>query len=190
MKILLSAVFINNIVLIYFLGMEWILSTTNKSKNAFGIIVASILVMVTSSFSNYLIYYYIIKPYNLEILTLLLFSGNILLMSLFVSWFLKHFFNILYIETKEFISVAAVSSLILGVSILNIDKSIDIYNYMYMNFCNTLGFAMIVILLTTIRERLIIAKLPSSVMGAPILLITLGLISMAFMGFIGVSAHL
>lgn len=190
MKILLSALFINNIVLVGFLGLEGIINTTFKSKNAFGIIISTILVMIMSSITNYLIYFKLLMPLELEILTLFLFSINIIVMSLLVSWILRRFFNILFSEVKGFIPLAAVSSLVLGMSLISLEKSIDIYNYVYINFCNALGFALIIILLTTIRKRLVVAPLPKNVKGAPILLIILGLLSMAFMGFMGAGAHL
>lgn len=191
MKMLFYAVFINNIVLLSFFGLEWIQDTTAKSKNAFGIIISTILVVIVSSFANFWVYDNVIKVYNIEILTLILFSFNSLLSAAFISWILPHCFKILYDEIKEFINVAAISSLVLGVSILNIDKKISVSDYMYINFCNALGFALIVVLLTAIRERIsATTRLSKNVEGGGIIFIILGLISMAFMGFSGAAAHL
>ncbi|MDR1694314.1 MAG: hypothetical protein LBR70_03880 [Lactobacillaceae bacterium] len=190
MKILLSAVFINNIVLISFLGLEGILANTNKSRNAFGAIVSAMLIILLSSIVNYLTYEKLLLPYNLEILTLILFSFNILVVSLVVSWLLKNTVSFLYKEVKEFIPAASVSSLMLGTALLNLKKSVDIYNYMYINFCNALGFALIIVLLTSIRSRLTTGKLPKNIGEATLVLLILGLISMAFMGFMGAAAYL
>lgn len=190
MKILLSAILINNVLLISFLGLENIINSTKKSMNAFGVICSSIILMIVASFANYVVYKNILRPLDVEILTLFVFSVNIVLMSYIIIWFLSKFANVFYTEIKDFIPIAATSSLILGVTILDIDKNVALSGYVYMNFCNALGFALIIILLTTIRDRLAIVKLPKYMEGAPIILITLGLISMAFMGFIGAGNYL
>lgn len=186
MSVLLSALFVNNIVLVYFFGLENLGENTKNSSNAFAVVVNVLFLMVFSSVSGYLIYDYILRPYELEMLLLMVGIVNIVFMSGVVTWFLKKFMKVVYEETKDFLVPAIVSSVILGVSLANIEKADDIYFYVYANFCNALGFALVVVVMTNINDRMRGVKLPKGMSGVPLLMLVLGMISMAFMGFGGI----
>ncbi len=184
--IFISAIFVNNIVLAQFLGICPFLGVSKKISTAVGMGSAVCFVMVLSTIVTYLIYHNLLLPYNLTFMNTVVFILVIASLVQMVEIILKKTSPNLYQALGIFLPLITTNCTVLGVALLVIQKDYNLLNSVFYALANSLGFSLAIILFAGLRERLSFVNLPKAVQGAPIALITAGLLSMAFMGFSGI----
>lgn len=184
--IFITAIFVNNIVLSQFLGICPFLGVSKKISTSAGMGGAVMFVMVMSTITTYLIYHTLLLPNNLTFMVTVVFILVIAALVQMVEIILKKVSPALYQALGIFLPLITTNCTVLGVAILTIQKDLDLSHAVCFALANALGFTLAIVLFAGLRERLALTKLPEAVKGAPIALITAGLLSMAFMGFAGI----
>ncbi len=190
LMISLGAIFAENFVLVKFLGICPFLGVSKKTETAFGMGFAVVFVMVCASALTWLVNQLLIIC-NIEYLQTIAFILVIAVLVQFVEMFLRKNIPPLYNSLGIYLPLITTNCAVLGVAILNITKFADsttsfIDSVVYGGAAG-LGFTLAIVLFAGVRERLENADIPEFLKGMPIVLITAGLLSIAFMGFSGMS---
>ena len=188
--IFISAIFVNNIVLSQFLGICPFLGVSKKVETSLGMGMAVAFVLVVSTLVTYLVQNYILVPMHIEYLQTIAFILVIASFVQMVEIVLKKASPALYQALGIFLPLITTNCAVLGVAILVIQKKFTLVESLVYAFSTALGFALALILFAGIREQLALVKIPKGMRGMPIVLITAGLLSLAFMGFCGVDLGL
>jgi len=186
----ISAILIQNFVLSRFLGLCPYLGVSKKMDSAFGMGMAVIFVMTLASAFCYLIYQYILVPFELEYLQTLAFILTIASLVQFVEMFIKKNSPALYKSLGVYLPLITTNCAVLGVAILNITPLADgtRYNFIWAvlnGFLSGVGFTFVLLAMAGIRERLEMVEMPKSMRGMPSGLILAGTMALAFYGFMG-----
>lgn len=184
--IFVTAIFVNNIVLSQFLGICPFLGVSKKISTSAGMGGAVMFVMVMSTIVTYIIYHTLLLPHNLIFMVTVVFILVIAALVQMVEIILKKVSPALYQALGIFLPLITTNCTVLGVAILTIQKDFNLPQAVCFALANSLGFTLAIVLFAGLRERLSLTKLPEAMKGAPIALITAGLLSMAFMGFAGI----
>ncbi len=184
--IFITAIFVNNIVLSQFLGICPFLGVSKKISTASGMGAAVTFVLVLATIATYLIQKYVLDPNGLGYLQTIAFILVIAALVQMVEIIIKKVSAPLYQALGVFLPLITTNCCILGVAILVIQKNYSLLDGVVYAFSTALGFALALILFAGLREQLEFSKVPKTFSGAPIALITAGLLAMAFMGFSGV----
>ena len=188
--IFITAVFVNNIVLSQFLGICPFLGVSKKIDTAMGMGAAVTFVLTLSTIVTYLIQIYILNPLGLQYLQTIAFILVIAALVQMIEIILKKVSPALYQALGIFLPLITTNCAVLGVAILVIQKDFNLLTSIVFAFSTALGFALALIVFAGIREQLSLVKIPKAMQGMTIVLITAGLLSMAFMGFSGVDGGL
>ena len=183
--IFVTAIFVNNIVLSQFLGICPFLGVSKKISTAAGMGVAVTFVMVLSTIVTYIIYNALLLPLDLTFMTTVTFILVIAALVQMVEIIMKKTSPGLYQALGIYLPLITTNCTVLGVSLLVVQKEFDLSHGVCFALANSLGFTLAIVLFAGLREKLSFVALPKAVQGAPIALITAGLLSMAFMGFSG-----
>ncbi len=191
--VFIGVVFVNNLVLTRFLGLCPYIGVSKRTSSALGMGAAVIFVMTMASIVTWLLYRYVLIPYNLEFLRTAAFILIIAAFVQLVEMFIQKISPTLYQALGIYIPIITTNCAILGVTFLNIDTFFVKGEVVELSFLKTVvhgfgagcGFMLAMLLMSGIRERLDLAELPESLKGVPIAFITAGLMSMAFMAFLG-----
>lgn len=186
LMIFIAAIFVNNIVLSQFLGICPFLGVSKKVSTALGMGFAVMFVMTMSAIVTFLIYYKLLVPYDLTFMITVVFILVIASLVQMVEIILKKVSPPLYQALGIFLPLITTNCAVLGVAILAIQKDFGLLSSVCYGLANAMGFTLAIVLFAGLRERMSRTKLPEAVKGAPIALITAGLLSMAFMGFAGI----
>ena len=186
LMIFITAIFVNNIVLSQFLGICPFLGVSKKISTAAGMGGAVMFVMVLSTIVTYLVYHGVLVPYNLTFMITVVFILVIAALVQMVEIILKKISPTLYQALGIFLPLITTNCTVLGVSLLVVQKDFDLAHGVCFALANSIGFTLAIVLFAGLRERLAFVAVPKAVKGAPIALITAGLLSMAFMGFSGI----
>ncbi|MDY7034569.1 MAG: electron transport complex subunit RsxA [Thermodesulfobacteriota bacterium] len=184
--IIISAVFVNNIVLTQFLGICPFLGVSNKLSTATGMGGAVLFVMTLATIVTYLIQQYILVPLGigyLQTITYILVIASLVQM---VELVLRKVSPALYQALGVFLPLITTNCAILGVAILVIQKEYNLTQSVVFAVSNALGFTLALIIFSGIRESLELNDVPERMRGVPIALTVAGLLSLAFMGFSGI----
>lgn len=184
--IFVTAIFVNNIVLSQFLGICPFLGVSKKISTSAGMGGAVMFVMVMSTIVTYIIYHGLLVPQNLTFMITVVFILVIAALVQMVEIILKKVSLALYQALGIFLPLITTNCTVLGVAILAVQKELSLAQAVCFALANSLGFTLAIVLFAGLRERLNMTKLPNAMKGAPIALITAGLLSMAFMGFAGI----
>lgn len=183
--LLLGTVFVNNIVLVKFLGLCPFMGVSKKLETALSMSLATAFVLTLSSASSYLAETYLLAPLGLEFLRTITFILLIAVVVQFTEMFLRKTSPLLYNVLGIFLPLITTNCAVLGVALLNVQERHDFLSSLIYGFGAAIGFSLVLILFAAARERLEAADVPLSFKGAPIALITAGFMSVAFMGFVG-----
>jgi len=183
--ILLSTIFVNNFVLVQFLGLCPFMGVSNKLESAIGMGGATTFVMTLASVCTYLVNHWILAPLGLEYLRTIAFILVIAAVVQFVKMFMEKTSPLLYRVLGVFLPLITVNCAVLGVALLNTQKAHNFFESTLYGFGGAVGFSLVLILFSAMRERLAAADVPLPFKGAAIGMITAGLMSLAFMGFTG-----
>ena len=184
--IIISAIFVNNIVLAQFLGICPFLGVSNKMSIAVGMGVAVTFVMTLSTIVTYLIFIYILRPLGIEFLQTIVYILVIAALVQMVEIVLKKVSPALYQALGVFLPLITTNCIILGIAIIVIQKNYSLMQSVVYAVFTAVGFALAMIIFAGIRQQMEFAAIPKAMKGVPITLITAGLLAMAFMGFAGI----
>ncbi len=183
--ILLSTVLVNNFVLAQFLGLCPFMGVSNKLESAIGMAGATTFVMTLASICTYLVNTWVLAPLGLSYLRTIAFILVIAAVVQFVKMFMEKTSPLLYRVLGVFLPLITVNCAVLGVALLNTQKVHNFFESTLYGFGGALGFAMVLVLFSAMRERLAVADVPAPFKGASIGMITAGLMALAFLGFGG-----
>lgn len=187
LMIFISGIFVNNIILSQFLGICPFLGVSKKTSTAFGMGMAVTFVMTLSTIVTYLLYYTFLRPYGLEFMTTVAFILVIASLVQMVEIILKKVSPALYRALGIFLPLITTNCAVLGIAILTIQKNFTLIAGICYCLAAALGFTLAIVVFAGIRERLERSPIPPFMRGTPIVLIAAALLSMAFMGFSGIS---
>lgn len=183
--IAISAAFVNNVVLSQFLGLCPFLGVSKKIKTAGGMGAAVIFVITIASFLASLIYNFILIPTNMEYLDTIVFILVIAALVQFVEMVLKKMSPALYESLGVYLPLITTNCAVLGVALINVQNSYGVLESIVNGFATATGFTIAIIIMAGIREKIEYNDIPEPLKGMPIVLITAGLMSIAFFGFSG-----
>ena len=183
--IIISAIFVNNVVLAQFLGVCPFLGVSNKVSTSMGMGAAVVFVMTIASLMAYLVQYYVLVPLGIEYMQTIVFILVIAALVQMVEIVLKKVSPALYQALGIFLPLITTNCAVLGVAILLVQKEYNLMQSVTFAFATAIGFALALVIFAGIRERLELEDVPKALRGTPIALITAGILAMAFMGFSG-----
>ncbi|GAA0744959.1 electron transport complex subunit RsxA [Clostridium oceanicum] len=184
--LIISALFVNNFVLSRFLGICSFLGVSKKVETATGMGLAVTFVMTLASLISYIVYHAILVPLNITYLYTLSFILVIASLVQFVEMVIKKKSPNLYKALGIFLPLITTNCAILGAVILNMNEQHNLLQSLVFGIFSGLGYMLAIVLLAGLRERLEgCDKMPKSMQGLPISLITAGLMAIAFLGFQG-----
>ena len=183
--ILIASSLVNNVVLSQFLGLCPFLGVSKKTDTATGMVVAVIFVIILASAVAGAIYQYILKPLDITYLQTIVFILVIASLVQFVEMFLKKFIPALYQSLGVYLPLITTNCAVLGVALTNVQKDYGILTGIVNGFATAVGFTISIVILAGIREKLKYNDIPESFQGMPIVLVTAGLMAIAFCGFSG-----
>ncbi len=187
LMILIGAVLVNNIVLVKILGLCPFMGVSKKLEAAIGMGAATAFVLTLGSGASYLIYHYLLAPYELTYLKTLSFIVVIAAIVQFTEMYVKKASPALYQVLGIYLPLITTNCAVLGVPLLIVQNELQ-YTFLkslWFGFGNALGFTLVMVLFAGIRERLEGADVPGIFKGSAIAMVTAGLMSLAFMGFAG-----
>ena len=183
--ILLSTVLVNNVVLVKFLGLCPFMGVSNRFAGAIGMGLATTFVLTLSAALSWLLETYFLRPLGLDFLRLVTFILVIAAIVQFTEIAIRRISPILYQVLGVYLPLITTNCAVLGVALLNLDKSHGFTQSLLFGFGSAIGFTLVMVMFAGIRERLELNDVPLPFKGAPIGFITAGMLSMAFMGFSG-----
>lgn len=184
--IIISAIFVNNIVLSQFLGICPFLGVSKKISTAVGMTGAVTFVMVVATIVTFLLQKYLLDAYNIGYMQTVVFILVIASLVQLVEIILKKVSPALYQALGVFLPLITTNCAVLGVAILVVTKEFNLMESVVFAFANAVGFGLALVIFAGIREHLDLIVLPKRMQGIPISLICAGLLAMAFMGFSGI----
>ncbi len=184
--IIISAIFINNIVLSQFLGICPFLGVSNKVNTALGMTGAVTFVMVVATIVTYIIQTYVLDKLGIGFMQTITFILVIASLVQMVEIILKKVSQPLYQALGIFLPLITTNCAVLGVAILVIKKDFNLVEGVIFSASNAVGFGLALLILAGIREQLELADLPRGMKGVPISLVVAGILALAFMGFTGI----
>ena len=185
LSILISSSLVSNVVLSQFLGLCPFLGVSKKTETAAGMGTAVIFVITLASAVAGLIYKFILVPFDLTYLQTIVFILVIAALVQFVEMFLKKFMKALYQALGVYLPLITTNCAVLGVALTNVQKNYGILAGIVNGFATAVGFTISIVILAGIREKMEYNDIPESFKGMPIVLVSAGLMAIAFCGFSG-----
>ncbi len=185
LSIMITASLVNNVVLSQFLGLCPFLGVSKKISSAAGMGCACIFVITTASAVCGLIYKFILTPLDLTYLQTIVFILVIAMLVQFVEMFLKKYVRSLYRVLGVYLPLITTNCAVLGVALLNVQNEYNILEGIVYGFATAVGFTVAIVILAGLREKMEFNDVPESFKGMPIVLLTAGLMAIAFVGFSG-----
>jgi electron transport complex protein RnfA len=185
--ILISAIFVNNVVLSRFLGICPFFGVSNKVETSLGMGGAVIFVLTIAAMVTYMIQHFILVPMKIEFMQTISFILVIAALVQMVEIILKKVSPALYQALGIFLPLITTNCAVLGVALLSIQKNYNLAETTVFALANGVGFALALLLLAGLREQIELSSdVPKAMKGTPISLLVAGLLAMAFMGFAGI----
>ena len=183
--IVIASSLVNNVDLSQFLGLCPFLGVSKKTETATGMGVAVIFVITLASAVAGAIYQFILVPFDIAYLQTIVFILVIAALVQFVEMFLKKYIPGLYQSLGVYLPLITTNCAVLGVALTNVQKNYGILTGVVNGFATAVGFTISIVILAGIREKLTYNEIPESFKGMPIVLVTAGLMAIAFCGFSG-----
>lgn len=188
--IFISAIFVNNIILSQFLGICPFLGVSKKIDTALGMGMAVAFVLTLATIVTYLIQYGLLVPLGLQYLQTLAFILVIAALVQMVEIILRKVSPALYQALGIFLPLITTNCAVLGVAILVIQKDYTLAESIAYAFSTALGFALALTVFAGMREQMALVQIPKGMRGMAIVLVTAGILALAFMGFSGLEGGL
>ena len=186
LSIIVTAIFINNIVFSQFLGICPFLGVSKRIDSALGMGAAVTFVITLSTVVAWLLQYYVLNPLGLQFLQTIVFILVIAFLVQLLEIVMKKTLPSLYQALAVFLPLITTNCAVLGVAIMVIQKGFNLMEAVTYGFSTSIGFTLALWLFAGIREQLELAELPRAMRGVPIALVCAGMLAMAFMGFSGI----
>ena len=183
--IIISSIFVNNVVLSQFLGICPFLGVSNRVGTSLGMGAAVTFVMAISSIVAYLIQYYVLVPLGIQYMQTIVFILVIAALVQMVEIILKKVSPALYQALGIFLPLITTNCVVLGIAILLVQKEYNLGESVVFATATAIGFSLALVLFAGLRERLELEDVPAGMKGMPIALLTASILAMAFMGFSG-----
>ena len=184
--IVISAIFVNNIVLNRFLGICPFIGVSGKVETAIGMTGAVTFVMTLATIITYLLQTYILEPLGITFMQTITFILIIASLVQMVELILKKVSPPMYQALGIFLPLITTNCAILGVALLAVQNNFNLLESVVFGIANAIGFGLALILFASVREHLDLVDVPKPMKGVPIAFIVAGLLSLAFMGFSGI----
>jgi electron transport complex protein RnfA len=186
MTIALGAILVENFILVRFLGICPFVGVSQKQDTAVGMGVAVTFVMTVASIVCWVLNRYVLVPLNMEYMQTVAYILVIASLVQFIEMFLQKAMPALYLALGIYLPLITTNCAVLGVVLLNTQKSYNFVESTVFGLTGGLGFVVAIVLFASVRERLdLSADYPKAFEGFPIALVSAGLLSLAFMGFSG-----
>ena len=185
--ILVSTILVNNFVLVKFLGLCPFMGVSKKVDTAIGMGFATTFVLTLASLSSYVINKYILVPFEIEYLRTIAFIVTIAAVVGFTELVVNKTSPVLRQSLGIFLPLITTNCAVLGVALINVTENSSLLASGLYGFGAAIGFSFVLVLFSALREKIEGADVPLPFKGAPIALITAGMMSIAFMGFIGLA---
>lgn len=184
--IAINGIFVKNFLLVQFLGLCSFLGVSKETKSATGMSAAVMFVMIMSSTTAFLIYSYILRPFGLTFLTTISFIIIIAALVQLVEFIIRKHSPPLYRSLGIYLPLISTNCAVLGVVILNVRLEYGFLQSVFYGFTAGLGYTMVMLLMSAIREKTSVLNVPAPVLGIPHAFFITTLLSMAFVNFFGV----
>ncbi len=183
--LLVGTVLVNNFVLVQFLGLCPFMGVSSRTETAIGMSFATMFVMTLASLLSYLVSTYVLAPLNLEYLKTMSFILVIAVVVQFTEMVVHKTSASLYRLLGIFLPLITTNCAVLGVALLNLRLQHGFFESIIYGFGAALGFSLVLVMFSAMREKLANADVPGPFKGTAIAMITAGLMSLAFLGFSG-----
>lgn len=185
-SIIITAIFVNNIVFAQFLGICPFIGVSRKLSSAAGMGAAVTFVMVLATAVTWLLQDLVLNPFGLGFMQTIVFILVIAALVQMLEIILKKIAPALYSALGVFLPLITTNCAVLGVAILVVRNGLNLGESLVYAFATAIGFSMAISIFAGIREQLARTEVPAAMRGVPIALICAGLLAMAFMGFSGI----
>lgn len=183
--VLLATILVNNFVLVHFLGLCPLMGASRKLETALGMGLATTFVLTLASVSSFSLNKWVLEPLGLEYLRLICFILIIAGLVQFTEMFIRKSSPLLHSVLGIFLPLITTNCAVLGVALLSVRTNDSFISAAFYGFGAALGFTVVLVLFSAMRERLDNADIPLPFKGSAIALISAGFMSLAFMGFSG-----
>ena len=183
--LIVACIFVNNILLMQYLGNCPFLGVSKKMETAVGMAMAVIFVLVLAGAITWIVDIYLLKAFNLEYLRTLSFILVIASLVQFVEMFLRKSIPGLYAGLGIFLPLITTNCAVMGVCLINIMEEYSFTQALVASFSYAVGFGLALVLFAGVRERIILARVPKPLQDTSIGLVTAGMLSLAFFAFKG-----
>lgn len=184
--IFIAAIFTNNMLLSNFLGMCSFVAVSKEINTSLGLGQAVTFVLAGTSIINYLVYHYLLVPFNLEFLRFIIFIISIAAFVQLIEMVMERYIPNLYYALGIFLPLITVNCAILGVSLFMVIRDYTFLQSFGFAVGSGLGWTLAIVAMAGIRQRLKRASIPKGLEGPGITLIVTGLMALAFIGFSGI----
>lgn len=185
--LILGTALVNNVVLVKFLGLCPFMGVSNKLDSAIGMGFATTFVLTLAAVASWTLEHFVLQPLEIGYLRILTFILVIAAVVQFTEMVIKRFSPALNQVLGIFLPLITTNCAVLGVALLNVQEDHSFIESMLYGFGSALGFTLVMMIFAGLRERLSLAQVPEAFDGAPIGFIVAGLLSLAFMGFSGLT---
>jgi electron transport complex protein RnfA len=183
--ILLTAIFVNNFVMVQFLGLCPFMGASQKLDAAFGMAAATTFVLTLAAAISHLVNAWLLVPFGLEFLRIITFIVVIAALVQFSEMVMRATQPLMHQVLGVFIPLITTNCAVLGVALISVNQSGSFIDAVFLGLGAALGFSLLLIVFAAMRERMEHADVPRPFKGAAINMITAGILSLAFMGFTG-----
>ena len=183
--LLFGTVFVNNFILVKFLGLCPFMGVSKNISTSIGMSFATTFVLTISTVISYILNKYILVPFEIEYLRIISFIVLIAFVVGITQTIINKTSPLLNRSLGIFLPLITTNCAVLGVALLNVNNT-SLVNATISGFGAAVGFSVVLVLFSYIRQRIADADIPATFVGVPIALITVGMMSMAFMGFVGI----
>lgn len=189
LAILLSTVFVNNVVVTQFLGLCPFLGASQRFVSALGLASATLFVITLATGVSYLLDTYLLQPLALTYLRIITFIVVIALLVQFMAIVIRATQPVIHQVLGIYIPLITTNCMVLGVVLTTVRVPASLAEAMITGFGSGIGFSLMLLAFAAQRERLSDARVPQAFRGVAVHMISAGIMALAFMGFIGVSSH-
>lgn len=183
----MGTVLVNNFVLVQFLGLCPFMGVSNKRSSSLGMALATTFVLTLASASSWLIEHFMLAPLGLEYLRTLSFIVVIAASVQLTEMWVRKTSPLLHEVLGIYLPLITSNCAVLGVALLQARQELSFSEAVFYGFGAAVGFSLVLVVFSSLRERLAAANIPAPFQGAPIALITAGIMSLAFLGFAGLA---